>query len=79
MYKQVVKVQISRVADPHSFHPDRIQHFRLNTDPDRDPIRIQGFDDQKLKKKKITAEKKKFGIKNYNLPIPKPPKEHPSY
>jgi hypothetical protein len=26
----------------------RIQHFRLNTDPD--PIRIQGFTDQKLKK-----------------------------
>ncbi len=32
----------------------RIQHFLLNTDPD--PIRIQGFDDQKLQK--ITAEKK---------------------
>jgi hypothetical protein len=29
----------------------RIQHFRLNTDPDPDPDRIQGFDDQKLKKK----------------------------
>jgi hypothetical protein len=30
----------------------RIQHFRLNTDPDPDPdpIRIQRFDDQKLKK-----------------------------
>jgi hypothetical protein len=26
----------------------RIQHFRLNTDPD--PIRIQGFDDEKLEK-----------------------------
>jgi hypothetical protein len=25
----------------------RIQHFRLNTNPD--PIRIQGFNDQKLK------------------------------
>jgi hypothetical protein len=25
-----------RVADPHSFHPVRIriQHYRLNTDPD---------------------------------------------
>jgi hypothetical protein len=22
----------------------RIQHFRLNTDPDLDPIQIQGFD-----------------------------------
>ncbi len=29
----------------------RIQHFRLNTDPYQDPIRIQGFDDQKLRKK----------------------------
>ncbi len=37
----------------------RIQHFRPNTNPDPDPIRIQGFNDQKLKKK-ITAEKKNF-------------------
>jgi hypothetical protein len=31
----------------------RIQHFRLNTNPDLDldPIRIQGFNDQKLEKK----------------------------
>jgi hypothetical protein len=28
-----------------------IQHFRLNTDPDPDLIRIQGFDDQKMEKK----------------------------
>ncbi len=28
----------------------RIQHFRLNTDPDLDSIRIQGFDDKKLEK-----------------------------
>jgi hypothetical protein len=49
-----------------------IQHFRLNTDPDPDPIRIQGFNDQKLK---INAEKKKiFWIKNFNLSIPRPPK-----
>jgi hypothetical protein len=36
--------------------------MEANTDPDTDPdpIRIQGFNDQKLKKKKITAEKKKF-------------------
>jgi hypothetical protein len=27
----------------------RIQHFRLNTGTDPDPIRIQGFDGQKLK------------------------------
>jgi hypothetical protein len=31
-------------------HFIRIQHFRLNTDPDPDPIRMQGFNDQKLKK-----------------------------
>jgi hypothetical protein len=43
---------IDRVSDPYSFGPDpdlvriRIQHFRLNTDPDT--IRIQGFHDQKL-------------------------------
>jgi hypothetical protein len=24
----------AKVLDPHSFHPIRIQHFRLNTDPD---------------------------------------------
>jgi hypothetical protein len=48
----------------------RIQHFRLNIDPD--PIRIQGFNDQKLKK--ITAEKiTNFWIKNYNVPLPRPP------
>jgi hypothetical protein len=28
----------------------RIQHFRLNTNPDPDPIRIQGPNDQELKK-----------------------------
>ncbi len=33
----------------------RIQHLRMNTNPDPDPIRIQGFNDQKLKKK-IIAE-----------------------
>jgi hypothetical protein len=48
-----VKIK-TRVTDPHSFHPDPDQHFRLNTDPD--PIRIQGFNDQKLEKFK--AEKK---------------------
>jgi hypothetical protein len=34
----------------------RVQHFRMNTSPDPDPIRIQGFNDQKLNK--ITGEKK---------------------
>jgi hypothetical protein len=46
----------------------RVQHFRLNTNPDPDPIRIQGFIDQKLGK--ITAEKK---IKFFFDPIPRPP------
>jgi hypothetical protein len=52
----------------------RIQHFRLNTNPDQDPIRIQGFDDQKLEK--IAAGLKiilLFLVKNYYLPIPRPP------
>jgi hypothetical protein len=38
------------VADPHSFIRIRIQHLRLNTNPD------PGFHDQKIEK--ITAEKK---------------------
>jgi hypothetical protein len=42
------KVLATSVSDPYSFDTD--QHFRRNTDPDPDPIRIQGFDDQKLKK-----------------------------
>jgi hypothetical protein len=54
---------------PGSFH-----HFRLNTDPDPDPIRIQGFDDQKKQKlEKIQLKKFIFFIKNYNFPIPRPP------
>ncbi len=28
----------------------RIQHFKLNTDPDPDSVRIEGFDNQKCKK-----------------------------
>ncbi len=47
----------------------RIQRIRMeaNTDPDADPdpIRIQGFNDQKLKKNN--------SWKNCNLPIPRPP------
>ncbi len=39
-----------RVADPHHFIRIRIQHFRLNTNTDPDPIRIQGFNYQKLGK-----------------------------
>jgi hypothetical protein len=37
-----------------NFSRIRIQSLRLETNPDPDPIRIQGFNDQKLKK--ITAE-----------------------
>jgi hypothetical protein len=51
-------------------HFIRIQHFRLNTDPD--PIRIQSFKDQKILKK-LLLEKKILWIKNYNLPIPRLP------
>jgi hypothetical protein len=68
------------VSDPYSFFTD--------TDPDPeveagdqygsgsnpDPIRIQGFNDQKFKKK--LQLKKKFNfflIKNCNLPFPRPP------
>ncbi len=52
-------------------HLNRIQHFRLNTDPD--PIRMQGFDDQQLGKIYSWKKIKFFLIKNYNLPIPRPP------
>ncbi len=57
----------------------RIQHFRQNTDPDPNPIRIRIWIESGSRAlmtknvKKITAEKKKFWIKNYNLPIPRPP------
>jgi hypothetical protein len=45
-----------------------------DTDPNPDPIRIQGFNDQKLKKKKQLKKKLNFFlIKNCNLPIPRPP------
>ncbi len=35
------KLLFPRVSAPYSFNTDRIQHFRLNTDPE--PIRIQGI------------------------------------
>jgi hypothetical protein len=38
----------------------RIQHFRLNTNPDPDPIRIPGFNDQKLRKKLQLKKKINF-------------------
>ncbi len=41
-----------------------IQHFRLKIDPDPDTIQIQGFDDQKLKKKNYSWKKSDiFSIK----------------
>jgi hypothetical protein len=42
------------ISDLYSFDTDPVQHLRLNTDPDPDPIRVKGFDDQILKMKKIT-------------------------
>ncbi len=56
----------------------RIQWIRMeaNTDPDTvpDPIRIQGFNDQKMKEKKQLKKKLNFFlIKNCNLPFPRPP------
>ncbi len=39
------------MVDPDSFNPDPDPAFQVN--PDQDSIRIQGFDDQKFKKKKI--------------------------
>jgi hypothetical protein len=47
-----------RVSDPYSFFRIRSQRLRLETNPDPDPIRIQGFNDQKLKKKKKWQLKK---------------------
>ncbi len=69
--KQSVNVTSAsrRVADPHLFHPD----------PDPDPIRIRIQSGSRAlwtkNLKKITAERKfnVFWIKNYNLPIPRPP------
>ncbi len=55
-------IQGSRVSDPHSFFPDPDPAFEAGdqsgsgSNPDPDPIRIQGFNDKKLKKS--TAEKK---------------------
>jgi hypothetical protein len=44
------------ILENHKMRPfqagiwNRIQRLMLETDPDPDPIRIQGFHDQKLKK-----------------------------
>jgi hypothetical protein len=44
-----------RVLDPYSFFQIwiRIQSLMLETNTDPDPIRIQGFNDQKLREKKL--------------------------
>jgi hypothetical protein len=43
----------SRAVDPDSFNPDpdKDPAFQVNSDMDPETIRIQGFDDHKLKKK----------------------------
>jgi hypothetical protein len=41
-------------VDPDSLNPDPDPAFQVNPDRDQDPIRIQGFDHQKLKKTKTT-------------------------
>ncbi len=40
----------------------RIQHFRMNNNPDPDPIRIQGFNDQNWRKKLQLKKKLNFFI-----------------
>jgi hypothetical protein len=44
----------------------RIQHLRLNTGTDPDPIRIHGFEDQKLKKIS-KLHKKPSALKRENM------------
>ncbi len=74
-----ISLPLDSVSDLYSYDPD--QYLRLNTstdpypDPDQDPIRILGFDDQKFikiyrwKKNNLT-----FLIKSGSLPIPRPHK-----
>jgi hypothetical protein len=69
----------SRVADPHSFHPDPDPAFRLNTDPDPIRIRIQGFKDQKFKKKLQLKKIHFFGSKTTIYLSLGLYKERPSY
>jgi hypothetical protein len=63
----------SRVVDPYSFFPDPDPdpEFEAGDQSGSGPIRIQGFNDQKLK---YSWKKIYFSfIKNCNLPIPRPP------
>jgi hypothetical protein len=45
----------------------RIQHLRLNIDPDPEPFRIQGFYDKKKWEKKVKLKKRFCGSKIYTL------------
>jgi hypothetical protein len=69
--------QKSRVVDPDPLNPDPNPAFPVN--PDSDPIQIQSFDDQKMKKKNTTEIFFAFLIKNCNLTIPRPYEGCPSY
>jgi hypothetical protein len=76
-------MQNTRVVDPYSFFPDPDPEYDVGDQYgsgswirilDPDPIRIQGFNDQKLKKKlQLKIFVYLFLIKNCNLPIPRPP------
>jgi hypothetical protein len=59
-------------------HFIRIRNFKLNTNTDPDPIQIQGFNDQKLKKKQL-KKKKIFGSKTTIYLSPGLHEERPSY
>jgi hypothetical protein len=54
-----ITLQVHRVVDPYSFFTD--------PDTDPDPIRIQGFNDQKLKKKKQLKKKLNFSKHEFFL------------
>ncbi len=69
-YRKYPQMTCTRVSDPCSFDtdPDPDHHSRLNTDPD--PIRIQGFYDQKLKKIYSWKKKKIFWDKKLQFTYP---------
>jgi hypothetical protein len=56
---------VCRAVDQDLLNQDTDPAFQVN--PDSDPTRIQGFDDQKLKKENTANFKKSFLIKNCNL------------
>ncbi len=66
-----MEVQATRVSDPHSFDPDPDPAFRLETNPDPDPIPVQGFNDQKLKKKKQLKKILNLFLINLQFTYPK--------